>query len=195
MMTTSGITKTVDEKEAVVRTLMSGPAYVHYGQIYVESGLEFPDMTECFGGQRNGLCGAAVPGLLFLITGLHTGDVGFTVELYDKRPPVDEGWQEIVETSFRPMGEAALVGWGCQWRQPLDLAEASYRVRYCAAGMDDGSKLDTRMAGEPEADRYLLLFWPAPLELDAVIKQTSGTAAYWHEFASQQQAPPAAATS
>jgi hypothetical protein len=60
--------------------------------------------------------------------------------------------------------------------------------------MDDGSKLDTRMEGEQEADRYLLLFWPAPPELDAVIKQTSGTAAYWHEFASQQEAPPAAAT-
>jgi hypothetical protein len=76
-----------------------------------------------------------------------------------------------------------------------DLAEASYRVRYCAIGMDEGRKLDTRRKGEPEADRYLLLFWPEPPQLDAVIKQTSETAAYWHEFASQQQSPPAAAGS
>ncbi len=61
--------------------------------------------------------------------------------------------------------------------------------------MDDGRELDTRIEGEPEADRYLLLFWPAPPELDAVIKQTSETAAYWHHFASQQHSPPAAATS
>ncbi len=109
MMAIGGTIKAV--KEAVVRTLMSGPAQVHYGQIYVESGSEFPDMTECFGGQCNGLCGAAIPGFLFLITGLHTGYVGFTAELHDEPPPVNEGWQEIVETSFHPMGEATLVGW------------------------------------------------------------------------------------
>lgn len=174
--------------------VMSGPAHVHYGQIYVQSGSEFPNMAECFSGQRNGLCGAAVPGFLFLLTGLHTGDVGLTVELHDEPPPVDEGWQEIVETSFHPTGEAALVGWAGQWCRPLDLADVSYRVRYCATGMDDGTELDARMEGEPEADRYLLLLWPAPPELDAVIKQTSETAAYWHQVASQQHSPPPAAT-
>jgi hypothetical protein len=87
-----------------------------------------------------------VPGFLFLITGLYTGDVGFTVELHDEPPPLDERWQEIVETSFHPMGEAALVGWGGQWHRPLDLAEVSYRVRYCATGMEDGRKLDTKRA-------------------------------------------------
>jgi hypothetical protein len=62
-------------------------------------------------------------------------------------------------------------------------------------GMDDASKLDTRLEKEPETDRCLLLFSPAPPELDAVIKQTSETAAYRHEFASQQGLPAAAATS
>jgi hypothetical protein len=61
--------------------------------------------------------------------------------------------------------------------------------------MDEGSKLDLRTEGMPEPDRYLLLFWPAPPEPDAVIKQTSDHAAYWHAFASQQQLPPAAAKS
>jgi hypothetical protein len=96
-------------EEIAVRTLMSQTAWVHYGQIYVESGEDYPDLAECFGGQSNGLCGAAMPGILFLITGLHTGEVGFTVELYDAPPPIDDDWQEIVEASFRPTGEAALV--------------------------------------------------------------------------------------
>jgi hypothetical protein len=61
--------------------------------------------------------------------------------------------------------------------------------------MDEGSKLDTRTEGMPEADRYLLLFWPTPPEPDAVIKQTSDRAAYWHAFASQHEPPAAAATS
>ncbi len=197
MTATGGITEAVGEKEAVVRTLMNGPAHVHYGQIYVESGSAFPDdpVGEGFGGQRNGLCGAAVPGFLCLLTGLHTGEVGFTVEVHEEPPLVDESWQEIVEASFHAIGEAALVCWGHGDRWPLDLAEASYRVRYCATGMDEGSKLDTRTEGMPEADRYLLLFWPAPPEPDAVIKQTTECAAHWHAFASQQQSPPAAATS
>ncbi|MGH9128851.1 MAG: hypothetical protein ACRDY2_07775 [Acidimicrobiales bacterium] len=46
-------------------------------------------------GRGTGLCRAgqrplraAVPGALFLSTGLHTGQVGFTVELHDERPEV-----------------------------------------------------------------------------------------------------------
>ncbi len=56
-------------------------------------------------------------------------------------------------------------------------------------GMDDASKLDTRLEKEPETDRCLLLFSPAPPEPDAVIKQTSETAAYRHEFASSGRQP------
>ena len=46
-------------------------------------------MVAGFRGQANGLCGAAVPGLLFLITGLHTGHFGFMVDVCAPRPPVD----------------------------------------------------------------------------------------------------------
>ncbi len=173
-----------------MRTLMSQAAWVHYGQIYVASGEDQPDMGECFGGQDNGLCGAAMPGFLFLMTGLHTGEVGFTVELHEAPPPVDDGWQEIVEASFGPMGEAALVSWGGEQGWPLDLAQASYRVRYCATGMDEGRELDTKMDEDPEADRYLLQFWPAPPGADKVVKQTSEIAAYWHEYAREQPPPP-----
>src|SRR5215472_12718518 len=111
---------------------MNEAAWVHYGQIYVQSGEDYPDLAECFGGQSNGLCGAAMPGMLFLITGLHTGEVGFTVQLYHEPPPIDDSWQEVVEASFQPMGEAELVGWAGQEYWPLDLAEVSYRVRYSA---------------------------------------------------------------
>ncbi|HZX04104.1 hypothetical protein [Kribbella sp.] len=82
-----------------MRVLMTGPAWVSYAQIYVESVLDsYSDLGECFAGQQNGLCGAASPGRLFLITGLHTGEVGFTVELYDDVPPLDDTWEEVVET-------------------------------------------------------------------------------------------------
>lgn len=173
-----------------MRTLMTGDVWVHYGQIYVQSETGWPGMAECFGGQQNGLCGAAVPGYLFLTTGLHTGDVAFAVELYDKPPPVDETWEEIVEVSFHPGGKAALVGWAGESTWPLDLIETDYRVRYCAARMDQGHARDCRMDDEPEIDRYLLQFWPAPPAPDCVVKQTSEIAAYWHQFAREQAPPP-----
>lgn len=91
-----------------MRTVVDGEAHVHYGQIYVhsEGGDPFEgDLTACFAGQRNGLCGAAFPGTLFLITGLHTGNVGFTAEVHDTGPPVPplppgSGWEDVVEASF-----------------------------------------------------------------------------------------------
>jgi hypothetical protein len=56
--------------------------------------------------------------------------------------------------------------------------------------MEEGRELDTRMEEDPEADRYLLQFWPAPMGADRVVKQTSEIAAYWHEFATEQPSPP-----
>jgi hypothetical protein len=147
-------------------------------------------MDECFSGQQNGLCGAAADGALFVITGLHTGDVGFTVELHDEAPPIDDAWEEIVEASYQPTGPAALVTWagdGGSW--PLDLNEVDYRVRDCGWGMDAGHQAGPPTDGEPLVDRYLLQLWPAPPEPDRVIKVTSAQAAYWHKSARESPTP------
>ncbi|GAA0245759.1 hypothetical protein GCM10010492_51510 [Saccharothrix mutabilis subsp. mutabilis] len=171
-----------------MRVLLQDAVWVHYGQLSVESDVEIGgDMGACFGGQRNGLLGAAVPGTLFLMTGLHTGEVGFTVELHDSEPSLGAEWEDVVEASFRPIGEASLVGWAGEWSEELGLAETDYRVRYCGVGMDRDN------AGEPEdveQERYLLQFWPAPPAPDAVVRQTSAQAGYWHAFARRQPPPP-----
>jgi hypothetical protein len=173
-----------------MRTLMTGPAWVSYAQIYVESSERQPELPESFGGQQNGLCGAAVAGALFLVTGLHTGQVDFAVELYDEAPPIDDTWEEIVEASYRPIGDVALNGWGGEGHWPLALDKVDYRVRYCGWGMDAGHQAAPPMDGEPLVDRYLLQFWPAPPEPDQVIKQTSAQAAYWHRERRKTPPPP-----
>ncbi|MEV7579163.1 hypothetical protein ACIRUY_27950 [Streptomyces erythrochromogenes] len=58
--------------------------------------------------------------------------------------------------------------------------------------MDEGQRLDTRLSGEPPADRYLLQFWPEPPRADRVLRQTSRKAAYWHRYARELPAPPTA---
>jgi hypothetical protein len=181
------------KEEPIVRRPVEGEVHVHYGQIYVESDPDSfgPDLTEAFGGQSAGLCGAATPGALWLSTGLHTGDVGFTVEVHEQAPPLEAAWEDVVEVSFRPASaDSALVQWAGEASWQLDLEETDYRVRYCAKGMDRASEEDTRLDDEPQLDCYLLQFWPAPPEPDRVLKQTSRIAAYWHGYAREQPPPP-----
>ncbi|WP_255956069.1 hypothetical protein [Streptomyces odontomachi] len=169
---------------------VQGEVYVHYGQIYVESDPEDfgPDLAKAFTGQRAGLCGAGIPGALWLTTGLHTGDVGFTVEVHDHAPPLDPTWEEVVEVSFRPVSaHSVLMQWAGEASWELGLQETDYRVRYCAQGMDEAREQDTRMDDEPQLDRYLLQFWPAPPGPDRIVRQTSDIAAYWHGYAARGQ--------
>ncbi|MFI1828138.1 hypothetical protein ACH41E_17065 [Streptomyces sp. NPDC020412] len=176
-----------------MRKPVTGKVHVHYGQIYVHSDPDntIPDLSEAFAGQRVGLCGAAVPGTLWLVTALHTGDVDFTVEIHDEAPPLHSDWQDVVEVSFRPMSErTSLVQWAGEAAWNLDLILTDYRVRYCAQGMDEGRGLDTTGPGEPRAERYLLQFWPAPPSPDHMIRQTSHNAAYWHRYARELPPPP-----
>ncbi|WP_328634876.1 hypothetical protein [Streptomyces sp. NBC_00356] len=168
---------------------VTGEVHVSYGQIYVVSEHEDqPDLDETFAGQASGLCGAAVPGFLWLVTGLHTGDVGFTVEVHDREPPVDPVWEDIVEVSFRPLsGDSCLQQWAGERDWLLGLEETDYRVRYSGRGMDRGHELDTRVEGDV-ADHYLLQFWPATPQPDGIVRQTSQIAAYWHGVA--RETPP-----
>jgi hypothetical protein len=177
----------------MVRRPVEGEVHVHYGQLYVESdpASHGPDLAEAFAGQSCGLCGAAIPGTLWLTTGLHTGDVGLTVEVHDEPPPLEPDWEDVVEVSFRPVsGSTALVLWGGEGCWELDLEEADHRVRYCAKGMDAARKEENRLDDEPQLDCCLLQFWPAPPAPDRVLKHTSKAAAHWHDYARRLPPPP-----
>ena len=119
--------------------------HVYYGQFYVESRTDgLFELTESLGGQANGLCGAAVPGLLYLITGLHTGHTRVTIELLDATAPICDEWEDVVEASFLPVtAKVALVEWAFQASWPLTLAPIDYRVRYSTTGMDRARERNT----------------------------------------------------
>ena len=166
--------------------IYEGTLPVHYGQAYVrhqdDHGPDSP-LEESMRDQNNGLCGAAWPGFLFLTTGLHTGNVGFSVDTLDSPPSIDNVWEEIVEVSFVARSqEIAVFDWYGDRVCDIPLSAGTYRVRYCARNMDAGGNLDTTVDEKP-IDFYSLAFWPAPSESDIVVKQTSGIAAYWHNYA------------
>ncbi|NGN63730.1 hypothetical protein G5C51_07380 [Streptomyces sp. A7024] len=175
-----------------METVYDGVLEVAYGQFYVESRTDVGELEETRAGQRNGLCGAAVPGHLFLTTGLHTGGVGLAVEVHDHEPPLDDTWDEIVEASFHPASAStSVVPWGDGPLCRIPLAEADHRVRYCARAMDEARERELEILEEDIiVDRYLLQFWPAPSAPDAIIKQTSRSAAYWHDVARREPPPP-----
>ena len=148
----------------------------------------YEELTESQGGQVNGLCGAAVCGLLFLTTGRDNGPTRVTVEVLDAPAPIGDEWEDVVEASFRPATtKVALVQWGGE-HCPLALAPIDYRVRYSATGMDRVRGRYTLL--EPPLDRYLLQLWPALQAPDAVIRETSHYAAYWHAHARTLPPPP-----
>ena len=74
-----------------MRVLHDGPLFLSYGQFSIlEPMAEHPDLEDAFAGQRNGLCGGAVPGALHFMTGTHTGQIALRVEEYDEAPPLPE---------------------------------------------------------------------------------------------------------
>jgi hypothetical protein len=165
--------------------VFDGRLHVHYGQAYVFSGDadETGEMDACFRGQLNGLVGAALPGELFLMTGLHTGYVQFRV-VGAAEPLPDETWEECVEASFEPSGEVRLVDWdrNLVCNVALDQRQA-YRARYHARGMDAGHEADTILEDEAPVDEYRLFFWPAAAAPDRIVRRTSAQADYWHRWA------------
>jgi hypothetical protein len=166
--------------------LFSGNINVQYGQAYLELDGTFAGaMEDCFRGQSNGLCGAGDPDLLFLTTGLHTGPVGLTIQLYDADPGIDESWEEIVEVSFQTSrGIVTLTEWAADQDFGMTVPAGWYRARYQGRAMQAANDLDTNIDDIP-VDHYRLDIWPAPPAADHVLKQTSAIAAYWHDWASK----------
>lgn len=163
---------------------------VCYGQAYLELAGPFDGaMEECFRGQRNGICGAAAPDILFLTTGLHTGKVGFTLNLFEEDPGIDASWDEIVEVSLlAPRTAISLVEWAAADGHTMAIAPGPYRARYHARNMQAGSDLDTN-ATSSVVDTYRLDLWRADRTADRVVKQTSEVAAYWHNWATTLAKP------
>jgi TonB family protein len=171
-----------------MKRLFAGKVQVHYSTLYFQGiANEIVEMKECFEGQVNGLCGARMRNHMFLITGLHTGWVNVTVDFWDREPPLEDSWEEVVEVSYVVTVPewTGIMEWGGSAWHPIELRRGRYRVRYCARNMDAGRRKDTRLSSDTEEpiDEYSLSFWFAPGAPDRVIRQTSETAIYWHQWA------------
>jgi hypothetical protein len=168
-----------------MRVVYDGPVFVEYGQAALAGEWGPAELDEMFAGQVQGLCGTAVPGLVQLMTGTHTGDVMMRVELHDSEPTYGDGWEDVVEASWTSTGgRVVLAGLMGAPVVELDLPPGDYRVRYAGRDMDHERDEDL------PPDTYLLQVWPAPSAPDVVLRETSGVASYWHAYVRGDPPPP-----
>lgn len=157
------------------------PMHVHYGFIWLHPWERLNELVDLdpFEGQVNGLCGAALPGILSMRTGLHTGAVPVRVVIVDAPPPLGDA-EDIVEVSFRPT-ESALRFAAFDDGEEISIPLRSYRARWSATAMEAGNEVDTVLEGEQAPDRYELCLWPDDEpRADEIVRQGSEIAAYWH---------------
>jgi hypothetical protein len=175
---------------------MSGPlttarGIVHacYHQFLLADIGENPQLPFSFPSNGLVLTGRMQPGIAIIFTGVHTGKVAVSVEVYDTQPEQlnTADWEEVVEASMEAITGRVMVTGGPTAGMPPDhlpVLSASgagpYRVRVHARGRDtnvDGT------AFEPVED-YLVMVWPAPAMPETVHKQTDGYGASVREAAS-----------
>jgi hypothetical protein len=162
--------------------IFDGMVWTSYSQLWlVSTGAEMSEVAETFVGQSNGLCGGAVSGCAFLVTGTHTGRIPVRVQILDKAPSLG-GWEEIVETTFTPSdASTGLFGWDGDASVTFNLPNTSYRLRWSASGMDAGKAQDLATDDFPAPDRYEISLWPAAPAPDSILRRTSDVAAGWHD--------------
>jgi hypothetical protein len=163
--------------------LLDRVVHTDYGLLdlsWDEDFREDGDFDDCFTGQVNGLVGAAQPGGVFLMLARRSGGSGVRVVRHDAAPTDDPSWEDVVEVSTT-IPDPGTFGW-LTWAGedggelgPVD--PGAYRVRVSARGRDAGA--DGEFA-DGVVDTYLVELWPAPLAADAIVRTTSGDAAYWH---------------
>jgi hypothetical protein len=140
--------------------LFDGSSAVHYGFVSLAPEGDSPDVALARAGQKNGLCSAGTPGMLSMVTGLHTGDAPFRVEVLGEEPPPSDDWEEVAEVSI-DITEPTLYLWAFDDGGPVNLtAIGPHRARYHASGMDAAHQADVRGKGEPVIDRYPLQCGP-----------------------------------
>ena len=168
--------------------IFNGIFPVCYGQFYFLSEADWDgDLMACFSKQKNGICGVSVEGVVFFITGLHTGNITLSINYLDTEPKIDDSKEEIVESSFTvPESGLALEAWGEELKKNIDLLPGSYRLRYSAVNFGLAEELDKFEEGDIEI--YSIEIWPAQYSEDEIVKATTEKAKYWHSEVEKNQA-------
>lgn len=173
-----------------MKNLYSDKLGIDYGQFYITVNSEEEvdmDPDGSFEGQNNGLCGSQVGDMIFFVVGIQSGSISIDVQLHQFEPELDRSFDEIVEVSFeRGTFPMFLCEWGWESEHELDIPKGIHRLRYSILGMElehseEAIEKDEDIWESPvPGQKHMIQIWPTSFEEDAIVKQTSETAAYWH---------------
>lgn len=164
------------------RVLLDQVIETDYGQFdlaWAADGTFDGDFDRFYQGQINGLVGAASSQGVHVNLARRAGGSPVRIVLLDAPPPIEDGqWEDIVEVSITLPEKHEMV-WSDWWGHagPVGLPPGSYRLRVNAKGRDEGHAGEF---AEGMVDDYLLQFWPAPWQPDAILRTGSEDARYWH---------------
>lgn len=122
-----------------------------------------------------------------MVTALHTGHIGFRIEVWDDEPTIEDVWDEVVEVSYTAGPDTCTLA-AFEWQQELHACELvpdrGYRVRFSGRNVEEAQRADSIGHEDPPIDQYLLQFWPDGVPRDdAVVRETTDWARYWHRVA------------
>lgn len=155
-----------------------------YGQFDLGWNLPFGfdgDFDRFFSGQLNGLVGAADTSGVYINLARRSGGSQVRIELLESSPGfAADTWEDVVEVSVAvPEGaQPRWASWAGESWGPLTVPAGTYRLRVSARGRDAGRSGEF---ADGVVDWYLVQFWPAPIEPDAVLQVGSNDATYWHQ--------------
>ena len=164
--------------------LLDEVVYTDYGQFdlaWTEEGGFDGNADRYFGGQVNGLVGAADPGCVYLNLARRSGGSHIRITLLDSAPPLPPvQYDDVVEVSVRIPSDAAArwMTWAGETGGPLTgFAPGDYRVRVSAKGRDAGA--DGEFA-DGVVDEYVVQIWAGGQTPDEILRVGSENAQYWH---------------
>ncbi|GAA3144783.1 hypothetical protein GCM10010466_39840 [Planomonospora alba] len=147
-----------------------GDMWMNYHTLLVAEAGTLPQTPVVF---PNGLV-TTQPGIAIIKTGIHTGKVAVSVEVYDEPPRVTtEEWDEVVEMPLEAvLGRMRVCGLASEAPDYFpDLTPegpGQYRIRVHARGRDAAIDL----VAETPVEEYLIMTWPSSKAPEAIYKQS-----------------------
>ena len=165
--------------------LYDGEFVVVEGVWNLSNGQDIVRLGGMFRGQRNGLLAAGAKGGVSIWGPALYGKYSVRITSSDRRPRVPAWCEDVVEVSYEFTAGYIVMGSFDEWTDPMRLAPGTYRLRYCASGLD--ATVEETAEDEFDGDdyrlyssRHLFQLWPAPAAPDEVLRVRSEYAEALH---------------
>jgi hypothetical protein len=142
---------------------VTGVVFVDYHQWYIKDAIQLnDDFARQANPAANGLAGAT-KGAAIILTGINTGPVTVTVEIYSTEPGLPSStWEDRQDLEFEaPVGDARVTCWDGSRPAIFPVVSHFGIGRYHLRVFASGRHLLPDLATTESVENYLIQAWPA----------------------------------